>query len=438
MSGASRGEVLKAGADHGDRAPEQVRATVAEMLARIEAGGIEAVRDYSTRLDDHAPESFVLSPTELDELCARVPAGLAGHIEAAADRIRAFAVAQRGTVSDLELEIEPGVVVGHRQVPVGSVGVYVPGGRYQLISSALMGAIPPRVAGVGQVVLTTPVGPQGTINPATAYAARLAGVDAILALGGVQALGALGFGLIDGFDPVAMIVGAGNAYVAEAKRQLFGRVGIDLLAGPTEIMVIADDSARPRLVAIDLLSQAEHGPTSAAHLVTSSRALGEAVLEQVDALLESWPTREVAAVAWERLGAVVLAGDDEEAVAISDAFGPEHLELQVRDPDWYHRRLRNYGSLFIGEETTVTFGDKAAGPNHTLPTQHAARYTGGLWVGSFLKTLTYQRLTPAGSRSIAPASQAISEAEGLGGHALAAAARLDLSASPRLEESLLD
>jgi sulfopropanediol 3-dehydrogenase len=355
-----------------------------------------------------------------------VPADLAAHIEKSAGRIRSFAEAQRACLTDLSVEPELGLQLGHRVIPVDSVGVYVPGGRYQLIASALMGAIPARVAGVDQVVLTTPVGPEGTINPATAYAARLAGVDALVALGGVQALGALAFGLLPGIDPVTVLVGAGNAFVAEAKRQLFGIVGIDLLAGPTEILVIADDSAQPRLVAIDLLSQAEHGPTSPSHLVTTSRAFGNAVLHEIDHLLQSWPTAEVTKEAWDRFGAVIVADDPTEAIAISDDFAPEHLELQVQNPAFYHDRLRNYGSLFIGEETTVTFGDKATGPNHTLPTQGAARYTGGLWVGSFLKVLTYQQLTPAASHNVAPTAAAIAEAEGLPGHALSAAARLDL------------
>ena len=419
-------EVLKKGEPHGDRASSVVRATVAEMLERIESGGLDAVRDYSKRLDDWDPESFLVGPAELDGLCARVPADLAAHIEKSADRIRAFAEAQRACLTDLSVEPEPGLELGHRVIPVDSVGVYVPGGRYQLIASALMGAIPARVAGVDQVVLTTPVGPDGTINPATAYAARLAGVDALVALGGVQALGALAFGLLPGIDPVTILVGAGNAFVAEAKRQLFGIVGIDLLAGPTEILVIADDSACPRLVAIDLLSQAEHGPTSPSHLVTTSRAFGNAVLHEIDHLLQSWPTAEVTKQAWDRFGTVIVADDPTEAIAISDDFAPEHLELQVSDPAFYHDRLRNYGSLFIGEETTVTFGDKATGPNHTLPTQGAARYTGGLWVGSFLKVLTYQQLTPAASHNVAPTAAAIAEAEGLPGHALSAAARLDL------------
>ncbi len=419
-------EIIKSAEPHGDRANDEVRSTVATMLAEIEAGGYGKVREYSEKLDSWTPESFIVSPDELDGLASEVPDSLKHHVNAAHRRIEAFARAQRETLTDLSVEIEPGVELGHRLVPVESVGVYVPGGRYQLISSAMMGVVPARVAGVDRIILSTPVGPEGTINPVTAYAARLAGADTVLALGGVQAMAALAFGLIEDLDPVSMVVGAGNAYVAEAKRQLFGIVGIDLLAGPTEILVIADDTARPSLVAADLLSQAEHGPTSPAHLVTTSKPLAEAVLAEVEVQLQSWPTREVAGPAWERFGSIVVADDDEEAAAISDDFAPEHLEIHVGNPDWFHDRLRNYGSLFIGEESTVTFGDKASGPNHTLPTQGSARYTGGLWVGSFLKTLTYEKLTEEGSKPIAAASQAIAAAEGLAGHAIAAGARLDL------------
>jgi len=428
-------EIIKHAEPHGDRATPEVRATVSKMLADIETGGVGAVRRYSEQLDSWSPESFELSAAELDDLCDSVPGELKSKVESAHRRIEAFARAQRQTLGDLSVEIEPGVELGHRLVPVDSVGVYVPGGRYQLISSAMMGVVPAKVAGVREVVLTTPVGAEDTINPVTAYAARLAGADRVLALGGVQALGALAFGLIEGIAPVSMVVGAGNAFVAEAKRQLFGIIGIDLLAGPTEILVIADDSARPGLIAADLLSQAEHGPTSPAHLVTTSRPLAEAVIGEVDALLGTWPTRDVAGPAWERLGAVVVADDDEEAVEISDRFAPEHLEIHVRNPDWYHDHLRNYGSLFSGEESTVTFGDKASGPNHTLPTQGGARYTGGLWVGSFLKTLTYEKLTEAGSMTIAEDAEAIASAEGLAGHAIAAGARLRLDEYPQLSSS---
>jgi sulfopropanediol 3-dehydrogenase len=251
----------------------------------------------------------------------------------------------------------------------------------------------------------------------------LAGADEIYALGGVQAMGAMAFGALPGLDPVDMLVGAGNAYVAEAKRQLFGQVGIDLLAGPTEVLIIADEIARPRLVAIDLLAQAEHGPTSPAVLVTTAKILGERVLTEVEALLETWPTADTAGAAWEAFGTVVVAESRAEAAQIADEFAPEHLQLQVKDPAWFEQNLRNYGSLFVGEETTVVFGDKAVGTNHTLPTQRAARYTGGLWVGKFLKTLTYGRLTPEASKRMATPCAAISRAEGLLGHAISAEVR---------------
>ena len=245
-------------------------------------------------------------------------------------------------------------------------------------------------------------------------------------------MGALTHGALPGLEPIDLLVGAGNAYVAEAKRQLFGIVGIDLLAGPTEILVIADETARPTVVAADLLGQAEHGPTSPALLVTPSERLGHAVLAEVDRLLAEWPTAEVAGIAWRELGSVVVADDDEEAVRLSDAFAPEHLELQVEDPDWYEARLRNYGTVFVGETTNVTFGDKAVGTNHTLPTALGARFTGGLWVGSFLKMLTFQRLSPEASRRLAVPAAAISRAEGLPGHAISAELRLDLERHPRL------
>lgn len=333
---------------------------------------------------------------------------------------------------DLDVELGDGVRLGHRYVPVGRVGAYIPGGRYPLISSALMSILVAKVAGVERVIAATPAR-DGSVHPPTLYAMRAAGADLVLALGGVQALGALAYGALGGVDAVDMVVGAGNPYVAEAKRQLFGTVGIDLLAGPTEILVIADASARPTVVAADLLGQAEHGPTSPAVLVTVSRALAEAVVSEVERLLGEWPTAEVAGTAWRELGTVVVARDRDEAVALSDAFAPEHLELQVDDPAAYETRLRNYGTVFVGETTNVTFGDKVVGTNHTLPTALGARYTGGLWVGSFLKTLTRQELTGPASRRLAEPAVAISRAEGLEGHAISAALRLELSRYPRVE-----
>jgi sulfopropanediol 3-dehydrogenase len=416
---------LKAGADHGTRASEAVRATVSEIVETVRRDGAAGLRALSERLDNWAPERFALGREEAEALAATVDPALRAHVESAAGRVRAFAEAQRATLTDLEIELEPGVVAGHRLVPIQSVGAYVPGGRYPLISSALMSVIPARVAGVEHVVVATPPQAGGAPAAATVHAALTAGADEIYVVGGAHALAGLAFGAIDDLAPVDMVVGAGNAYVAEAKRQLYGEVGIDLLAGPTEILVIADATADARTVAIDLLSQAEHGPTSPAVLVTTSAALGEAVLAAVAELLPGWPTREVTEAAWSELGQVLVADSEEEAIALSDAFAPEHLELHVVDPSALLARLRNYGSVFAGEATTVTFGDKASGPNHTLPTQRTARYTGGLWVGSYLKTLTYQRLEEGpGAEAVARDSVAISEAEGLLGHARAAAARL--------------
>ncbi|MBA3629823.1 MAG: histidinol dehydrogenase [Actinobacteria bacterium] len=392
---------------------------VGSILRDIEASGPAAVRRYSKELDGWDPPSFRLSAWAVDQACSHVPDDLRAHIDWAADRVRRFAEAQRACLAPLEVEVGPGATLGHRHIPVASVGAYIPGGRYRLVSSALMSVLTAKVAGVHRVVAMSPPREDGVYAP-TVYAMQIAGADEIYALGGVQALGAMAYGALEELEPVDMVVGAGNDYVAEAKRQLFGRVGIDLLAGPTEILVIADDSADPHVVAVDLLSQAEHGPTSPAVLVTISHRLGAEVLDEIDSLLRTWPTAEVTRSAWEAHGTVVVAGDVQEAVALSDAFAPEHLELQVTDPGLYEARLENYGSLFIGEATTVTFGDKGIGTNHTLPTGGAARYTGGLWVGKFLKTVTYQSLTPEASRSVAPHAAAISTAEGMHGHALSA------------------
>lgn len=398
---------------------------VEEMLAGIDRGGAEAIRDYSQRLDDWSPTAFTVREEEIEAATARMPAELRRHIAFAQEQVRAFAEAQLETVHELTTEPMAGVILGHRNIPVGSVGAYVPGGRYPMLASAFMTILVPKVAGVDRVVACAPPQEGGGINPATLHAIATSGADEILCLGGVQALAAMTVGLEE-IAPVDMIVGPGNAYVAEAKRQLFGRVGIDLIAGPTEVLVIADETASPRLVAADLLGQAEHGPTSPAILVTTSPHLGRAVLEQIEELLPKWPTA-VAGDAWQRHGSVVLVVDRDEAADVADRYAPEHLEVHAIDADldFYLARLRNYGSLFLGEETTVAYGDKAVGTNHVLPTLGSARYTGGLWVGKFLKTCTYQRLSPEGTRRVAPAVAAISEAEGFGGHALTAVMRLE-------------
>jgi sulfopropanediol 3-dehydrogenase len=425
-------EHLKVGEPHRAGSSPDVQRRVAELLEAVESGGEPALRRISRELDSWDPPTFRLEPGQVEAGAALVEPELRRHIDEAARRIRAFAEAQRATLLPLELELEPGVVLGHRHEPVASVGAYIPGGRYRLVSSALMSVLTAKVAGVPRVVAASPADPVHGLHPPTLYALQVAGVDEVLAIGGVAAMAALALGVLSDVEAVDLLVGAGNAYVAEAKRQLFGRVGIDLLAGPTEILVIADETARPELVAIDLLSQAEHGPTSPAVLVTTSRRLGAAVLAEVDRAFAERPAVASARAAWERHGAVVVADDVAEAIALSDAFAPEHLELQVADPAPYLAGLRSYGTVFVGEATTVTFGDKGIGTNHTLPTAGAARFTGGLWVGSFLRTQTFQRLdAAAGARLAAPAA-AISRAEGMDAHALSADVRADLDAFPRL------
>ncbi len=414
----------------------EIRATVSEILSAVEREGEAAVRRYSAKLDGWDPPSFLVSAQDIATASAQLSDELKEQIAFAQTQVRNFAQLQRATMVDFERETLPGVVLGQRHIPVNAVGSYSPGGRYPLLASAIMTVVTPKVAGVKQVIAAAP--PRGpTIHPPQLYAMATSGADAILCVGGVQALAALAFG-IAGLDPVDMIVGAGNAYVAEAKRQLFGTVGIDLLAGPTEILIIADEHADPHLVAADLLGQAEHGPNSPAILVTASRALGEAVLREVDQWLKIWPTAEIAGVAWRDYGAVVVCADDEEVATVADRYAPEHLEVQTRDPEWFLQRLTNYGSLFLGTQSTVAYSDKAIGTNHVLPTGRAARYTGGLWVGKFLKTVTYQRCTPTGSAIVAPAAAAICDAEMMYGHAITARLRLTGWETPEGRQAAAD
>jgi sulfopropanediol 3-dehydrogenase len=424
-------EYLKHAPLYAAQASADVRRTVSEMLSTIERDGADAIRRYSAELDGWDPPSFIVDEAAITAAGDRVDGELREHIAFAQEQVRAFATAQRETMHDLEVQTLPGVTLGHRHIPVRTVGAYVPGGRYPMLASSFMTVIVPKVAGVEHVTACAPPQREGGIHPAMLYAMATSGADAILALGGVQALAAMAFG-IEGLAGADMIVGAGNAYVAEAKRQLFGDVGIDLLAGPTEIAIIADGGADPTMVAADLLGQAEHGPTSPAVLITTSRELGQAVLSEVDELLSTWPTREVAGAAWEAHGQVALVDDLDAAMALSDEIAPEHLEVQVGEErlDDCLAGLRNYGSLFLGREATVAYGDKAVGTNHVLPTMGAARYTGGLWVGKFLKTCTYQRLTEEGTRRIAPAVATISLAERFEGHALTATMRLDRLGHP--------
>jgi sulfopropanediol 3-dehydrogenase len=404
------------------RATAAVRDRVSALLGEIERGGLDTVRRLSRELDGWDPPDFVISDAELGRAEAALDPDLRAHIAFAQAQVRAFAAAQRATLADLEVETLPGVVLGHRHLPVGAVGAYVPGGRYPMLASAFMTVLVAKAAGVPRVVGAAPPQRGAGMHPAMLYALGSSGADAVVCLGGVQALATLAFGLIDGIEPVDMLVGAGNAYVAEAKRQLFGRVGIDLLAGPTEVLVIADATADPDLVAADLLGQAEHGPTSPAGCIAIGEAVARAVAAAVERRLESWPTADVAGPAWRDHGWIAVAADDEDAIALADAAANEHLEVQV-DPAKlgdYLRRLRCYGSLFLGDEATVAYGDKGVGTNHVLPTGGAARYTGGLWVGKFLRTCTYQRLTADGTRRVAPAVAAIARAERFEGHALTA------------------
>jgi sulfopropanediol 3-dehydrogenase len=423
-------EYLKRAApkEAGDR--RAIEETVRGILEDVRRRGEEAVREYSRRFDGWNPPHFRVTEEEIERARRSLPAELLQDIEFAAEQVRSFARLQRETLGSLEVEIRPGVILGHRHIPVASVGCYVPGGRYPLIASALMSIIPPKVAGVERVIACAPPRGEG-VYAATLVAMAVAGADEIYCLGGVQALAAMAYGIPE-IRPVDMIVGPGNAYVVEAKRQLFGTVGVDLLAGPTEILVIADESADPHVVAADLLGQAEHGPDSPAVLVTTSRDLGIRVLEEVERLIPQLPTHEVVRVAWRDRGEVIWVDSEEEAVAVADEYAPEHLEVQTRNPSWYLERLRNYGTLFLGEESTVVYSDKAIGTNHILPTGRAARFTGGLWVGKFLKTVTYQRLSREGSVEVARRAARISEAEGMMAHAYTARLRIQRYTRPVL------
>ena len=406
---------------------QDIRDTVSKVLLEVERDGIKAVRHYSEQFDGWNPPSFHLTDAQIKQGLEGVTNEFAASIDFALEQVRSFARAQRATMHELELETLPGVTLGHKLIPVNSVGAYVPGGRYPLIASAIMTIAVPKIAGVRHVVTTTP--PQrgtGRINSAQLYAMVQSGADQIYAIGGVQAMAAMAFGIEDAppLEGVDMIVGAGNAFVAEAKRQLFGVVGIDLLAGPTEVCVLADEHADPRLIAADLLGQAEHGINSPAVLVTTSKDLGEAVIREVDRWLETWPTAAVAGEAWRTLGEVILVQDDLEMLHVSDSIASEHLEVQTQNPNWFLERLTNYGSLFLGRNATVVYGDKGIGTNHVLPTARASRYTGGLWVGKFIKTVTYQRVTNEGNQLVAPHIATVADAEGMAGHAITARLRL--------------
>jgi sulfopropanediol 3-dehydrogenase len=392
----------------------KVRQTVEAILEDVKARGDAAVRELSQRFDKWSPPAFRLSKDELDAIVRKVPAGTLADIEFAQAQIRNFARHQREAIRDVEVETLPGVKLGHRNIPVESVGCYVPGGRYPMVASAHMSIVTARTAGVARVIACTPPN-QGEPHAETIAAMVLGGADEIYVLGGVQAVAAMALGT-ETIRAVDMLVGPGNAYVAEAKRQLYGRVGIDLFAGPTEILVIADDSADVEMIAVDLLGQAEHGPTSPAILITTSRALAEALPAEIERQLRVLPTADVASVAWRDYGEIILVDSIDEAVAEADRVAAEHVEVLTRNPRYFLEKMRNYGALFLGPETNVSYGDKVIGTNHTLPTMGAARYTGGLWVGKFLKTCTYQEITPEAAVTIGEYCSRLCAIERFWGH----------------------
>ncbi|TPW26737.1 histidinol dehydrogenase [Martelella alba] len=401
-----------------------VTETVRTILDEIEKGGDAAARTYSEMFDRYQG-NIVVTRAEIEAAAASLPQTLKDDIRFAHDNIRRFADAQKATLSESEIEIVPGLIAGQKTIPCQAAGCYVPGGRYSHIASAIMTVTTAKVAGCGHIIVSSPPRPGVGVNPAILYTADLCGADTILAMGGVQGVAAMAFGLF-GQPKADILAGPGNQFVAEAKRLLFGRVGIDMLAGPTDSLVIADGSADATIVAADLVGQAEHGYNSPVWLVTDHVELGEKVMEIVPQLIDTLPepNRASAKAAWRDYAEIILCADREDMAATADDYAPEHLSVQAEDLDWWLGRLKCYGSLFLGEETTVAYGDKAAGPNHVLPTSGAARYTGGLSVHKFLKVVTWQRSSRVGSRPVALATARISRMEGMEGHARTADIRL--------------
>ncbi|EFL88183.1 histidinol dehydrogenase [Ahrensia sp. R2A130] len=431
-------EYLKTAALTATSDANEVHDIVKNILDDIEAGGDAKAMEYAAKFDKYEG-NVLLTAEEIEAATALVPEKIKRDIQFAHDNVKRFAETQKGTVSDVDLEIVPGMIAGQKVVPVDAAGCYVPGGRYSHIASAIMTVTTAKVAGCKNIVACSPPRPEIGVAPAIIYAAHICGADKILAMGGVQGVAAMTFGLF-GLPKANILVGPGNQFVAEAKRILFGRVGIDMFAGPTDSLILADKTADPHIVATDLVSQAEHGYNSPVWLVTDDRALAEDVMARVPGLIDDLPdtNRENAFAAWRDYAEVILCADREEMAATSDEYAPEHLTVQAEDLDWWLERLSCYGSLFLGEETTVSYGDKATGTNHVLPTSRAATYTGGLSVHKFMKIITWQRATREGSKPVAEATARISRLEGMEGHARAADVRLakyfpgenfDLSAS---------
>jgi sulfopropanediol 3-dehydrogenase len=401
-----------------------VRQTVQSILDDIEARGDVAALEYAAKFDQYKG-SVILSEEDIDRACALVPEKLKRDIDFAHENVRKFAQAQKETLKDIEIEVVPGLIAGQKSIPVAAAGCYIPGGRYSHIASAIMTVTTAKVAGCSHIAACSPPRPEVGIAPAIIYAAHVCGADIILAMGGVQGVAAMSFGLF-GLPEANILVGPGNQFVAEAKRILFGRVGIDMIAGPTDSLVLADSSADAMVVAVDLVGQAEHGYNSPVWLVTDDRDLAKRVMDLVPSLIADLPdlNRENAAAAWRDYAEVILCDNREEMASTSDAYAPEHLTVQAEDLDWWLARLNCYGSLFLGEETTVAFGDKASGTNHVLPTSGAASYTGGLSVHKYMKIVTWQRSTREGSKPIALATARISRLEGMEAHARTADIRL--------------
>ncbi|MEL0113259.1 MAG: histidinol dehydrogenase, partial [Rickettsiales bacterium] len=408
---------LKRGKSDADvaEADAKVREIVEDILAQIDACGDAAVRELSEKFDGYKPERFRLTEDDIRAAISKVPQTDIEDIEFAQKQIRNFAEKQKECLRDLEVETMPGVILGHRNIPVNSVGCYVPGGKYPMVASAHMSVLTASVAGVKRIVASAP--PQdGEPHPAIVAAMHMGGADEILVLGGVQAVGAMAIGT-ESIAGVDMLVGPGNMFVAEAKRQLFGRVGIDLFAGPTETLVIADESVDAELCAVDLLGQAEHGPTSPAALLTNSRKLADATLAEIERQLAILPTAEIARESWAEYGSVILCDSLEEMLEEADRLAYEHVQVMTEDPDYFAKNMTNYGALFLGPRTNVSYGDKTIGTNHTLPTKRAARYTGGLWVGKFMKTCTYQKvLTDEASAMVGEYCSRLCALEGFAGH----------------------
>jgi sulfopropanediol 3-dehydrogenase len=395
-----------------DELDQKVRRTVEDILADVKRRGDAAVRAYSEKFDQWTPKK--LSKADLDAILAKVAPGTISDIKFAQAQIRNFAEHQRASIRDIEVETLPGVKLGHKNIPVESVGCYVPGGRYPMVASAHMSIVTARTAGVKRIIACTPPN-QGEPHAETIAAMVLGGADEIHVIGGVQAIAAMALGT-QTIQPVDMLCGPGNAYVAEAKRQLFGKVGIDLFAGPTEILVVADDTADVEMIATDLLGQAEHGPTSPAICITTSRLIAQSLPAEIERQLKVLPTADVAGVAWRDYGEIILVDSLDEAVKEADRIAAEHVEILTRNPRFFLERMRNFGALFLGPETNVSYGDKVIGTNHTLPTLGAARYTGGLWVGKFLKTCTYQEVTREASVKVGEYCSRLCAIERFWGH----------------------